>query len=1022
MSKKKILIVDDAQLYRDMLRNILQEQYEILEAENGEEAVSIIKSSHEELSLIFLDLQMSKMTGNEVLESMRREGYIDQIPVIVISSSDKAEDELHAFAHGALEFLRKPFTSATVSYRVQNLISLYDIKKNLAVELKEKSAELDDMQKSDLVTGLLNMREFLRESDAFLENTPEEDIPKYAFVYGNLRNFKRFNSKYGTEKGDSMLRYIGEAIRSSKQTIYCTRINADHFLTLSRLDGMAELMTYYCEKLAEEFRVDGLRYEVGCYPLQKKGESAYLSCELAKAACDAAGKEGVFYKEYDEMLARKLRVEEHVQDSIDEAVEQGWIKVYFQPVVRTVTGAICSMEALSRWEDLEFGFLSPAEFVPALENTGFIYKVDQYVIQKVCSVLARFVQEGHEIVPVSVNLSRTDFYKFDVVEFVEQTVQQYGISREMLKIEITESVMMDRNVVNDSINSFRQLGYEVWMDDFGSQYSSLNMLQNVNFDEIKLDMAFMRSFSDTSKKIVRSIIMMAREMGISTLAEGVETEEQYSFLKNIGCEKIQGFLISKPRPIMELVHAMEKDNRAAEVRGEQSFYGVLGQIDFQTDRTLAIVEYDGQDCRFLFANPLFQKEWVILGIEDVHGRVEKTGKAKSIVAGNFFALLDSSIASQEFYEKDFDLGEHLVRVRSKSISRYEKKTLYQLEIAHITRLMDEEAEAGRKKISEKSLAAQYGEYLRNRLDVKNLDSVISVVEFQASTLANIAKAYVSMHILDVRQDTYTKIACMDHVQKVLEGHDSSQEALDAVVDQMFQPEWQESGREFLNLSTLPKRLEGKTSISYDFNGRFIGWCRCIFIPATFDEEGRLHEVLYFVEYIQNDKIKEETYRRQSEVDGLSGLLNRVTGETKVNDLLQLGDTGLFFMFDIDKFKHINDTYGHVAGDAVIKEIGQCICSCFREEDIKIRLGGDEFGVFIRNAHSDRKTEAVIKRFTERVGAMSIPGIEDQISVCYGVVQCDKGEFTKFTKIYEQADKEMYRYKLEKRMRRENATG
>ena len=223
---------------------------------------------------------------------------------------------------------------------------------------------------------------------------------------------------------------------------------------------------------------------------------------------------------------------EYICSTFRKALDEGWIQAYYQPVIRTVTGMLCGAEALCRWLDPKYGFISPAQFIPVLEERGLICQLDLHMMELVCRDYAGLLKTGPDVVPVSINLSRKDFEQPGLVRRIDTLAGTYRIPRELLNIEITESAFSDHpEKLSDFISHFHALGFQVWMDDFGTAYSSLGALKDLNFDELKIDMSFLSTSTDKARSIVTAIVRMAKEIGIQTLAEGVETKEQYEFLR-----------------------------------------------------------------------------------------------------------------------------------------------------------------------------------------------------------------------------------------------------------------------------------------------------------------------------------------------------------------------------------------------------------------------------------------------------------------------------------------------------------
>lgn len=302
-------------------------------------------------------------------------------------------------------------------------------------------------------------------------------------------------------------------------------------------------------------------------------------------------------------------VKQYVTDNIDKALESGWIKVYYQPVIRSLTEQLCGAESLARWIDPEMGFLPPDKFIGTLEKTRQIHKLDLFIIEQVCKDISERLKNKLPTVPVSVNVSRLDFEEVDMLEALEEFVDRYDVPRDYIHIEVTESMIVsDADLMEKMIDSFREAGYEVWMDDFGSGYSSLNLLKDYNFDTIKLDMEFLRKFTEKSKAIMTSTITMAKDIDMYTLAEGVETMEQVDFLRKIGCGRLQGYYYGKPMPIDEFFEHIEKQNIKIEERKWRHFYDVASKAARATDEPFEIIEDDGKEFRTLFMNEQYMAQ------------------------------------------------------------------------------------------------------------------------------------------------------------------------------------------------------------------------------------------------------------------------------------------------------------------------------------------------------------------------------------------------------------------------------
>jgi EAL domain-containing protein (putative c-di-GMP-specific phosphodiesterase class I) len=367
----------------------------------------------------------------------------------------------------------------------------------------------------------------------------------------------------GLKSGNEILKKFAALLQSNYPGMIVCRYGDDRFIVYdeyndNNVNTRIDTVIAKLESLDPNYT---LKVKVGIYvPLLTEEPASWV--DYAQLACQEIKNDlNVNIKVFDEQLKNKLIKKNYIIDNIDKALENNWVKVYFQPVIGTKENKLVAMEALTRWIDPVYGFLSPADFISVLEENNLIYKIDTFVINKVCERLSNELKENHQIVPISINLSRVDFITCQPFDEVEKAIKKYNIDRKYICIEITESVAMDDpKLLTKAINQFRNAGYEVWMDDFGSGYSSLNVLKDYPFDEIKIDMAFLKNFNDKAKVIISSTIAMAKKLNIRTLTEGVETKEHFDFLKDVGCERIQGYYFSKPLPYDEVIDLMKSKN------------------------------------------------------------------------------------------------------------------------------------------------------------------------------------------------------------------------------------------------------------------------------------------------------------------------------------------------------------------------------------------------------------------------------------------------------------------------------
>ena len=434
----------------------------------------------------------------------------------------------------------------------------------------------------DELTDLPNMMYFRRYAGAYVQAAHRLGRDAY-LVYFNLENFSSFNERYGFEEGDKLLRLMSVSIRSSFPGFLLSRFSSDHFLLVCQSLNVERGIMEACEQMHAYGRHANVELKAGIYRFDSDTIDIGVACDRAKIACDSiSGRYDVAFRWFDEALNWRIERSKYVVSHIDKAIANDWIEVYYQPIVRSITGEVCEFEALARWNDPRYGFLSPAVFVGVLEESHLIHKLDAHVVRKACKEWQRLSVTSAWRVPMSVNLSRLDFELCDVFELVDEVAREYDVPRQMLHVEITESALNDNaHLLGRAIERFRDAGYQVWLDDFGSGYSSLNTLKDYVFDVVKIDMAFLREFESRPKSriIIATMVNMAKQLGMQTLIEGVETPEQFEFLRGIGCELVQGFLIGKPSSSAVNTRRIEAGELVIEPGALHGYYDRLGSIN-----------------------------------------------------------------------------------------------------------------------------------------------------------------------------------------------------------------------------------------------------------------------------------------------------------------------------------------------------------------------------------------------------------------------------------------------------------
>jgi|GEM_PF-399895 len=443
--------------------------------------------------------------------------------------------------------------------------------------------EQEEKLRYDGLTGLPNMSYFFELAEAGRDRVLENGGTP-VLLYMDFSGMKFFNTKYGFLEGDNLLRAFAEILAGTFGNEHSCRISADHFAVQTEKDGLDNKLLDLFAKSREMNEGKNLPVHIGVYIAESEPVHASVACDRAKMACgELSGRYETAVSYYDQNLSEEAAKRQYIIENIDRAIKEKWIQMYLQPIIRAVSEQVCDVEALARWIDPEKGFLSPADFIPALEDARLIYKLDLYMVDQILDSMKEERAAGFYAVPHSVNLSRSDFDACDIVEEIRKRVDEAGMDRALLNIEITESIIgSDLGFMKEQIERFRNLGFPVWMDDFGSGYSSLDVLQSIQFDLIKFDMGFMRKLDegDGGKIILTELMKMAASLGVDTVCEGVETEEQVRFLREIGCSKLQGFYFSKPIPFGTLKVLRERSNLIQRENPQESrYYERIGRVN-----------------------------------------------------------------------------------------------------------------------------------------------------------------------------------------------------------------------------------------------------------------------------------------------------------------------------------------------------------------------------------------------------------------------------------------------------------
>lgn len=545
--RASVLIINNNEEDVQKLTSILSSQFEILTASDGAQGINILRSNISKISVVIMDSQLPVYNKFEYLEQISNDKILHSVPVVVSIDSKTTEYEEKWLDLGAKDYILKPFKKRLVLERIGNLI-----------RLRETTSVLKDLEYDEL-TGLLTRQAFIYHAKNFIDQNPQDS---YTILAVDVENFKLSNTQYGEERCNAFLAYLGGQLISQMETGFAGRFGGDQFVALSRISEKfnVDYIRSVIQEVAAKAPIPHQIIKVGVYqpidtslPVVRCCDRAFLAIREIKGVY---GKEVAFF---EDKLQQQLLNEQLIIECMEKALEEDQFQVFYQPKHETVTGEIAGAEALIRWNHPEYGFMSPAQFIPLFEKNGFITKIDNFVMKRVCDDLLNWQNAGIPVVPVSINISRRDFFESGWIDRQLNLIEEHKLDHSLLHMEVTES-MYSENVdyIISQVKKVQDLGYKIEMDDFGAGYSSLGLLATFPLNVIKLDISFVRNIQ-VNQIVIENIIKMAHRLGYMTVAEGAETQEEFKILKDLGCDLIQGYVFSKPLPAEKFADYLRKN-------------------------------------------------------------------------------------------------------------------------------------------------------------------------------------------------------------------------------------------------------------------------------------------------------------------------------------------------------------------------------------------------------------------------------------------------------------------------------
>ncbi|MBR0039923.1 MAG: EAL domain-containing protein [Oscillospiraceae bacterium] len=1034
--KRLILIVDDERINRELLGAVLETDYELLYAEDGQSALMRIREQKDMLSLILLDLQMPVASGWDVLRELREDPALRTIPVIVLTGDQNAEVE--CLELGAADFIPKPYPQASViQARVRRTIEL------------SEDRDIIQSTERDPLTGLYNREFFYRYGSQYDQHHRGTEMDA---IVVDVNHFHMINERFGITYGDEVLRHIGEKLReavSDTGGIVCRR-SADTFMIYCpHREDYKRILENAAKGLSGE-KASGsrVRLRMGVYSNVDKSIEIQRRFDRAKSAADTV--KGSFTRTiafYDNTLhERELYAEQLIED-FHTAIAMGQFKVYYQPKfdVREDTPLLTSAEALVRWMHPKLGTVSPGVFIPLFEENGLIQELDTFVWKETARQISEWKERLGYYVPVSVNVSRIDLYDPNLIDTLSDIVAKNGLSPAELILEVTESAYtQDSDQIVEMVSELRDLGFRIEMDDFGTGYSSLNMISALPIDALKLDMHFIRDAfrQGGNTHMLEIIIEISDYLSVPVIAEGVETEKQLDALRALGCDIVQGYFFSSPVPpaefepfILQLKEAAKADARSERLRyftrkraqAETIFKDKAEQISSDLDPDAEEKKRDdkhGLRLRivalvFGLIAALAAAVVFISGISLTRGYQRMENAADRYVAAEVAASDMESVSDyltdrvrcfvvtgELEYLDDFLEEVNVNRRRDLAVEKLEEllsgrddEALGRLNMALTlsNELVETEYRAMR-------LMLEAGDYDLNMMpeELSGIKLTEAERSLDADRLREQARTLVFdgnyMHFKDRIRENVT--LCTRSLIST-----SSQELEEASAHMTRLIRIQTAATILLLLTVLAFVAFVNRQILRPL-GRMVRKMQDQKqIEPSGAEELRVASRIYN-EILEENRAAREKLSHEASHDALTGLFNRGAYEL----LMESVDVEhmALLVVDVDNFKQVNDTFGHAMGDRVLKRVAEILQNSFRSVDIICRVGGDEFVVIMTRVNSAMRH--LVKDKIDRANELlchpkdDLPPISLSVGVAFADRENPQGD------IFSDADAAAYRVK------------
>ena len=953
--------------------------------------MELVRQNQDTLSVILLDILMPGMSGLEVLEALREDSKLAKIPVIIMTAEKDAEVE--SLKLGATDFIPKPYPPVDVIHaRIVRTIELYE------------DRDIIQSTERDTLTGLYHKEYFYRYAEQLDQFHKDADMDA---IIIDVEHFRMINERYGKEYGDEVLRRLGKKLKEIAEAsngIVC-RQEADTFMmyctSIDNYDKVIDdISTYITDGDSSENRV---RVRMGVYAADDRSISIERRFDYAKMAADTVKGSFTnivgFYD--DDLHDRQLYAEQLIED-FPIAIREKQFQVFYQPKfdVRPDTPVLTSAEALVRWIHPELGMINPGVFIPLFEENGMIEKLDMYVWQETALQIKDWKDRLGYSIPVSVNVSRVDMYDPELPDTLQTIVKDQGLTNREILLEVTESAYtQDSEQIIMMVDQLRNAGFQIEMDDFGTGYSSLNMISSLPIDALKLDMQFIRNaFREGGNTYMLEVIIgIADYLSVPVIAEGVETEDQFHALKDLGCDIVQGYFFSKPVPSSNF-EAFILQKKEAEKALKDAFLQRVEEKNREKNERIREIKKD-----FLKEQDGFPED--VRDTAEEEEEYEKvmadTGKSVRLKTASILfavfafaaaiALLISSISVSNGYQRmeeasdqhaaaqlaaaDMETGSDYLtdRVRCFVVSGEIEYLNDFIEEVEVTKTRDNAVKNLEELLGDKDKEAidslnKALELSNELVDVENhaMRLILETGNYDISEVPeNIVKTKLSAEEKAMTdKELKEKAESLVFDDYYMEHKNRIRDSVNTCTRELIRSSKQELEQASSRLSFFT-RLQMIMTIAFFviviviiiFITRFVRKPLSKIVGKMQSQKLAYPEGVEELKYVTrtynnilHDNLKaREKLSHEASHDALTGLLNRGAYDLLMEDTDR--QHMALIIIDVDNFKIINDTYGHAVGDRILKKVADLMRASFRSVDILCRIGGDEFVVVMTRVDS-----------------------------------------------------------------------